>query len=325
MYFWWNSMCSCLQRQLESLFLEPHFRGKTILAGTSKKGLKFLIPRHLANRFPQMSHTELQMRETNDVKYEFKFDHVLILASSSACARLSTNFQNTLPARKTKTSIDKTKSRLQNHEWNRVEQKPDLQPVVFASCANFLMTLQEQNAFHTVRTDISCGMSWDSSYHDCNFQQQIATLGQCHGAHDDGLGANQAGLPGLPTWPSRIFETNVYSSRHRFRASRTQKGDACDLEKGSKKGKETQIMSWIYYSLPRGCVFQTAKKPRFPRHLKIWSTKMLDSKQPHENLQFLRWVRDGNQPSIKCQLFDNFLTWTSSQKSGYPSNDDSYT
>ena len=93
------------------------------------------------------------------MKYEFKFDHVLILASSSAAPDFFTNFQNTLPARKKKTSIDKTKSRLQKHEWNRVEQKPDLQPVVFASCANFLMTFQEQNAFHTARTDISCGMS----------------------------------------------------------------------------------------------------------------------------------------------------------------------
>ena len=83
------------------------------------------------------------MRETNDVKYEFKFDHVLILASSLAAPDLSTNFQTSLPARKKKKSIDKTKSRIETRSGTEYfDEFPR------AECVSCLFS-----------TDICCGMS----------------------------------------------------------------------------------------------------------------------------------------------------------------------
>lgn len=167
-------MCSCLQRPLGSFVYGAHFPGEDNNSQVfPKKGLKFLIPGIWQTGPTQVPHGRpwndavTLTADARDERCEVRVQVWPCVDPSVklSCARLSNQFwKNTLPARKKKTSIDKTKIRLQNHEWNRVEQKPDLQPVVFASCANFLMTLQEQNAFHTARTDISCGMSWDLSY-----------------------------------------------------------------------------------------------------------------------------------------------------------------
>ena len=211
----------------------------------SKKGPQVSNPRHLANRSPHGSPTRQTRNDAVTLTADARDERCEVWVQvwpcvdpsvKLSCARLFHRFsKNTLPARKKKTSIDKTKSRLQNHEWNRVEQKPDLQPVVFASCANFLMTLQEQNAFHTARTDISCGMSRDKQL--LKWLQFPAT------------DSNTRPMSWCSWWwvgrqPGRTRKLGKGSRCVCLGSFQPgHKGDACDLEKGSKKGKETQIMS----------------------------------------------------------------------------------
>ena len=66
--------------------------------------------------------TKLQMRETNDVKYEFKFDHVLILASSSAAPDCQAIFKIHCLLEKRKHQLTKQKAdykTMSGTEWNR--------------------------------------------------------------------------------------------------------------------------------------------------------------------------------------------------------------
>ena len=58
LYFWWNSMCSCLSKTAWIFCLwSPTSGGRQQFAGFSKKGPQVSNPRHLANRSPHGSPT----------------------------------------------------------------------------------------------------------------------------------------------------------------------------------------------------------------------------------------------------------------------------
>lgn len=187
-------MCSCLQRPLDVCFCRNF-----------QKGLKFLIP-GIWQAGPHMSTRQTPWRvlefwncdETADARDQRCEVRVQVWpcvdpSVKLSCARLSTNFQRTdglLEKRKHQLTKQKADYKtMSGTEWNRnriCSQLLLLHAQIFWWLSKSRMCFMPLELISVVGClEIQATMTAK--------QQHIATPGQCHGAHDDGLGTNQAG------------------------------------------------------------------------------------------------------------------------------------